>query len=136
MQEPASNFLRLFPLGALVLFPGMELPLTVFEPRYVQLTSECTHAGEPFGVLLLKEGSEVGDQDVEPYEIGTTAHILDVTDAGHGRLSVMAVGGQRFQLLGFVHRADALLEAAVAVGLAGHVEELAQWQPGHLPQAA
>jgi Lon protease-like protein len=103
MQEPESNFLRLFPLGALVLFPGMELPLTVFEPRYVQLTSECTDAEEPFGVLLLKEGSEVGDQGVEPYEIGTTAHILNVTDAGHGRLSVMAVGGQRFRVRSFSH---------------------------------
>jgi Lon protease-like protein len=103
MQEPASRFLRLFPLGSLVLFPGMELPLTVFEPRYVQLTSECTDTEEPFGVLLLKEGREVGDQGVEPYEIGTTAHILNVTDAGQGRLNVMAVGGQRFRVRSFNH---------------------------------
>ena len=71
-SRPETHYLRLFPLQAVVLFPQMELPLVVFEPRYVQLTQECTDADEPFGVVLLKEGLEVGENDADPFKIGTT----------------------------------------------------------------
>ena len=102
-EQPSPNFLRLFPLQSVVLFPGMELPLVVFEPRYVQLTNECTEAGEPFGVLLLRAGREVGDDDANPHDIGTTAHIRSVNPLGQGRFSVAAVGGRRFRVLSLSH---------------------------------
>ncbi len=102
-QGPDTEFLRLFPLQSTVLFPGMELPLVVFEPRYLQLTNECTENDEPFGVVLLAVGSEVGDPDVEPFTIGTTAHILDASPLGDGRLSVTAIGGTRFKVHSFSH---------------------------------
>lgn len=101
--QPGPNFLRLFPLQSVVLFPGMELPLVVFEPRYVQLTNECTEADEPFGVLLLRAGREVGDDDVNPHDVGTTAHIRSVNPLGQGRFSVAAVGGQRFRVRSLSH---------------------------------
>ena len=96
------QYLRLFPLQAVVLFPGMELPLVVFEPRYLQLTDECLESDEPFGVALLREGAEVGQNRSDPFEVGTTAHILSATDAGGGRLSVVAVGGRRFRVRSFL----------------------------------
>jgi len=102
-EQPGPNFLRLFPLQSVVLFPGMELPLVVFEPRYVQLTNECTEADEPFGVLLLRDGREVGDDDVNPHDIGTTAHIRSVNPLGQGRFSVAAVGGRRFRVRSLSH---------------------------------
>ena len=74
-----------------------------FEPRYLQLTSECTEADEPFGVLLLREGREVGDQEAEPHDVGTTAHILSVETLDEGRLSVTAVGGRRFKVQTLSH---------------------------------
>ena len=95
-------FLRLFPLQAVVLYPGMPLPLNVFEPRYVQLMRECREAEEPFGVVLLKEGAEVGPNDTDPFKIGTTADIQKVVEGG-GRLSVTSVGGQRFSVQSFIH---------------------------------
>ena len=101
MMQPETQFLRLFPLQAMVLFPRAELPLVVFEPRYVQLIQECTEANEPFGVLLLKEGREVGNNPVDPFDVGTTAHILNTSSMGQGRLSVTAVGGQRFRAHSF-----------------------------------
>ena len=97
-----TGYLRLFPLQAVVLFPGMELPLVVFEPRYLQLTDECLAQDEPFGVLLLKDGVEVGADDVTPFETGTTAHIMTTNEAGGGRLSVVAVGGRRFRVRSFI----------------------------------
>jgi Lon protease-like protein len=95
-------FLRLFPLQAVVLYPGMPLPLNVFEPRYVQLMRECREAEEPFGVVLLEEGAEVGPNDTDPFRVGTTADIQKVIEGG-GRLSVSSVGGQRFSVLSFIH---------------------------------
>ena len=71
------------------------------EPRYLQLTRECTEHDEPFGVVLLREGREVGPNEADPFEIGTTAHIVSVADAGGGRLSVTAVGGRRFKVHAF-----------------------------------
>ena len=102
MARPETHFLRLFPLQAVVLFPEMELPLVVFEPRYLQLTQECMDADEPFGVVLLKEGREVGDGPVDPFVIGTTAHITNVSPIGDGRLSVAAVGSERFKAVEFL----------------------------------
>ena len=96
-----TRFLRLFPLQSVVLFPGMELPLVVFEPRYLQLTQECTATDEPFGVLLLREGREVGENPVDPHEYGTTAHIMEAEPIGDGRTRVLAVGGMRFRVRTF-----------------------------------
>jgi hypothetical protein len=102
MAQPGdSGFLRLFPLQSTVLFPGMELPLVVFEPRYLQLTQECLEANEPFGVVLLSAGPEVGEKTSDPFKIGTTARIASSGSAGQGRLSVNAVGGDRFRALSF-----------------------------------
>ena len=89
--------LRLFPLRT-VLFPGMKLPLQVFEPRYRQLVTECIEYSEPFGVALIREGVEVGGPAV-PYTIGTTANIESITPAADGRLQLATVGGRRFRVL-------------------------------------
>ena len=102
-SPPDSRFLRLFPLESVVLFPGMELPLVVFEPRYRQLTQECLDTGEPFGVLLLKSGSEVGNAESLPNQVGTTAHIQRVEELGDGRLRFLAVGQHRFRVTSFDH---------------------------------
>jgi len=89
--------LRLFPLRT-VLFPGMKLPLQVFEPRYRQLVAECMEYAEPFGVSLIREGVEVGGPAV-PHTMGTTALIESVTTAPDGRLRVSTVGGRRFRIV-------------------------------------
>ena len=52
--------LSLFPLN-LVLFPGMPLPLHIFEERYKAMIGDCVEREQPFGIVLIKEGQEVGD---------------------------------------------------------------------------
>src|SRR4029079_17235484 len=89
--------LTLFPLRT-VLFPGMKLPLQVFEPRYRQLVAECMEYAEPFGVSLIREGAEVGGP-AAPYNIGTTALIESVTTAPDGRLHLATMGGRRFRIV-------------------------------------
>ena len=49
----------LFPLNT-VLFPGGPLPLRIFESRYLEMVSDCLRNDAPFGVLLIREGGEIG----------------------------------------------------------------------------
>jgi len=86
----------LFPLRT-VLFPEGPLPLRIFEPRYLDMVSECLKNDQRFGVLLIKEGSETGPATT--YDVGTLARICDWYQGSDGLLGVTAVGEQRFRLL-------------------------------------
>ena len=90
--------LSLFPLNNVVLFPGMPLPLHIFEERYKAMIGDCVERDEPFGVLLIKEGNEVGDP-AEPHSIGTTARVSQVQRLQEGRLNILTRGETRFKLL-------------------------------------
>ena len=111
-ESEKLQHLRFYPLQSVVLFPGMELPLVAFEPRYLQLVKECLEANEPFGVLLLKEGIEVGDSDAHPFGVGTTAHILNTEDAPDGRIRLVAIGGYRFRVTS-IHRDMPYMSATI-----------------------
>ena len=88
--------LPLFPLN-LVLFPGMDLPLHIFEERYKNMIQECLHNDSPFGVVLIKEGLEVGEP-AEPERIGTSTRILRSEVLDQGRLNIMTKGDRRFEI--------------------------------------
>lgn len=90
--------LRLFLLHT-VLFPGMDLPLNVFEARYRRLVSECLENDEPFGVALIKAGYEVGDDTAEAYPIGCTARIVNAVPSAGGRIMLSTRGEQRFRIV-------------------------------------
>jgi len=88
--------LPLFPLGT-VLFPGMLLPLHIFEPRYREMINRCLDERLPFGVVLIREGQEVGETAL-PHAIGTAARITRVDRKPDGRMDIMAVGTRRFRI--------------------------------------
>lgn len=89
--------LPLFPLP-LVLFPGVPLPLHIFEPRYRLMIRRCVSEKIPFGVVLITRGQEVGPS-AEFFNVGTTARITRVQRADDGRLYIASVGEQRFRIL-------------------------------------
>ena len=84
-QDPGRDavLLPLFPLN-LVLFPGMPLPLHILEERYRAMIGECRDTEQPFGVVLIKEGLEVGGP-ADPFMTGTSARIVRVEDMDDGR---------------------------------------------------
>jgi len=86
----------LFPLRT-VLFPGMALPLRIFEERYRTMTRELLDTGGVFGVVLIKEGQEVGGSPI-PHTVGTTAVIEECQEVEGGRCVVTARGSRRFRL--------------------------------------
>jgi uncharacterized protein len=96
-----SETLPLFPL-ATVLFPGMRLPLHVFEQRYRQLVRDLLELPEPrrFGVIAIRKGRETGVDGVTAlYEIGCTAALRAAEPRDDGRYDLQVVGTERFRLL-------------------------------------
>ena len=112
----------LFPLGT-VLFPGGPLPLRIFEPRYLDMVSDCLRRERPFGVCLIRSGSEVG-APAEPYRVGTLARVADWDQDRRGILTIDAVGESRFRV--------AETRAAPNGLLLGRCEPVAE-APGRVP---
>lgn len=96
-----STRLPLFPLGS-VLYPGLVLPLHIFEQRYRQLVADLLDGPEPrlFGVIAIQHGRETGVDGVSAlYRTGCTAIVRRVDKRDDGRFDLVTVGGTRFRLL-------------------------------------
>ncbi|WP_433829372.1 LON peptidase substrate-binding domain-containing protein [Actinoplanes sp. CA-015351] len=124
-----SDRLPVFPLST-VLFPGLVLPLHIFEERYRALVRDLValSADDPheFGVVTLRHGSEVppdpGDGPVpavppirteDLYEVGCTAELRHVTELPDGRFDIMTVGRRRFTVLSIEQGSEPYLTARV-----------------------
>ena len=95
-----SKTLPLFPLGT-VLYPGLLLPLNIFEERYRELVRDLLDGPEPrrFGVIAIRKGRETGVDGISAlYQIGCTATVREVSEQDDGRYHLVTVGTQRFQL--------------------------------------
>lgn len=97
--------LPLFPLGT-VLFPGMPLPLHIFEPRYQQMISFCIEQKSAFVVALIRSGREALGPVAETFEVGCTARIREVSPIGEGRLNLQTIGAERVRVLSINNERD------------------------------
>jgi len=102
----ASDDIPLFPLST-VLFPGGPLPLRIFETRYIDMVRSCLRGSTPFGVLLIREGAEVGGAAVT-MGVGTLARIVDFNPMPDGLLGIICRGESRFRLVEKWRQADGL----------------------------
>ncbi|MEZ4862082.1 MAG: LON peptidase substrate-binding domain-containing protein [Caldilineaceae bacterium] len=112
-QRTKTMELPLFPLKQVVLFPGMVLPLHIFEMRYREMISRCIEEKRPFGVVLIDEGEEVGDA-AKPHRVGTLAKIVRVERMDDGRMNITAIGLERFRIQQ-IHTNQSYLTATVEV---------------------
>jgi len=103
--------LPLFPLSS-VLYPGGQLQLRIFEPRYLDLVRECTRNNSGFGVCLILDGHEVGAPAV-PAAVGTLARITDFHHGADGLLGISAEGSRRFRVTRTRVRGDGQLRGEV-----------------------
>jgi uncharacterized protein len=103
-----GELIPLFPLGT-PLFPGIVLPLQIFEPRYRRLMRDLLSLPEVddrrfFGVVAIRQGWEV--ERVAPaealYDVGCTARVQAVRPQADGGFRIVTVGGERFRLLDVV----------------------------------
>jgi Lon protease-like protein len=126
-----SARLPVFPLGT-VLFPGLVLPLHIFEERYRALIRElvASPADDPheFGVVTLRSGAEAATPDLDDdaparpptpvatadlYPVGCTAELRQVTELPDGRFDIMTVGRRRFSIRDVRQGAEPYLTAEV-----------------------
>ena len=117
--------LPMFPLGS-VLFPGLGLPLRVFEPRYREMMADCLDGDGSFGVVLIERGSEVGGGEVR-LRVATVARILDVSLQEDGTLGVFAVGTSRVEVLEWLP--DAPYPAAIVTPLIDRLDRVDRLDP-------
>jgi Lon protease-like protein len=92
----------LFPLNA-VLFPGMLLPLHIFEDRYKAMVNHCLGSNNIFGVVLAKTKQAVAPNVMnvfsdDIFQVGTTAHITAVERLKDDRMNLITVGQERFMI--------------------------------------
>lgn len=97
-----TDTLPMFPLNA-VLFPGVSVPLKVFEDRYRALVHHLLRVEDPtervFGTVGIREGYEVGDHGAQSlYRIGCKALLTEVEAQPDGTFDVVAVGLERIEL--------------------------------------
>jgi Lon protease-like protein len=90
----------LFPLHT-VLAPGIALPLHIFEERYRAMVKRCLDTSSPFGIVLIREGSELaprngGTQELSICVVGTFAEIREASKYTDGRWDLLTVGTGRF----------------------------------------
>ena len=101
----------IFPLNT-VLYPGSQLPLKIFEQRYLDMTKACVRDGTPFGVCRIREGQEVGLPAV-PEQIGCTALIAQWDMPHLGVFHLQTRGQQPFRILRHTTQSDGLIQADV-----------------------
>ncbi|MFC3814749.1 LON peptidase substrate-binding domain-containing protein [Lysobacter sp. GCM10012299] len=89
-----TQSLGLFPLHA-VLLPGAAIGLRVFEPRYLDLISDCGRKGKGFGICLIMHGEEAG-APATAAAFGTEAVIEDFGRGDDGLLTLRVRGARRF----------------------------------------
>lgn len=97
--------LPLFPLGT-VLFPGLLLPLHVFEDRYRLLVRDLLELSEPrrFGIVAIELGHEVGAGAARRLaSVGCVAELRAVTSHQDGRFDLVTMGGRRFDVAELDH---------------------------------
>lgn len=125
--------LPLFPLNT-VLFPGSTIGLVIFEERYRQMIGRCLEQHTPFGVVLIRSGSEVDPNDpyvkqmresaglidpgepqpeTVPYQIGTVARINESIRLEDGRYWLRVAGQRRFRVQYLLQRQPYLVASVV-----------------------
>jgi Lon protease-like protein len=124
-----ADTLPLFPLGHTVLFPGVVLPLHIFEERYRALVQSLVELPEDtprrFGVVAIRQGWEVGAEAAEAlHEIGCAAELRRVSRYPDGRYDIVTVGTDRFRLREVDRTSEPYLVGSV------------DWLPGDAPSEA
>src|SRR5262245_59346975 len=93
----------LFPLPNLVLFPHIVVPLHIFEERYKLMINGCIESSVPFGLVLLRGGSD-NESEETIHRVGVTVRIVEVERLDEGRMNILCEGETRFRIYRFIQQ--------------------------------
>jgi len=86
-----TNFIPIFPLG-IVVYPGENLNLHIFEPRYKQLITECNVSKKPFGIPAVIEN--------KMQDFGSAVDIIEISKVHEGgEMDIKTRGTRIFRIL-------------------------------------
>jgi len=112
MSEPEPTYrLPLFPLSSVVL-PGGLSALRLFEPRYLDMVSDCLKNDTGFGICLIRQGGEAGEAAL-PYGVGTEVRIVDWDRQPDGLLGITVAGQHKIRVRDLSVESDQLVVAQV-----------------------
>ena len=122
--ERERDVIPIFPLENVVLFPRVQVPLHIFEPRYRQMTEDALSSGKCIGMVTVQEGESGGLPD-QPrvFDVGCTGSISRCEKLPDGRYNIVLSGEKRFRILEELPRDGERLYRRV------RVEELAEVLP-------
>lgn len=103
MNEPYSDISQLpdsipvFPLAGALVFPRGQLPLNIFEPRYLSMVDDALRSHRLIGMIQ----PEISNVVAPPlYKVGCAARVTHFNEVGDGRYSITLTGVSRFRLVG------------------------------------
>lgn len=98
-QSPLPGTIPIFPLEDVMLFPGMSVPLHIFEPRYVAMLAEARRGNRIIGMVLLRPGYEA-DYERSPsiFPIGCAGVITDVQELPDGHYDIVLRAISKFRV--------------------------------------
>ena len=107
MEKETSS--ALFPLSVNVL-PGAYLPLQIFEPRYIDMVSECLANSEGFCIVLFKDDENEENKEYLPHHnIATYVEIVDFNKLDNGLLGITVQGKYKIKIEDVWKQQDELL---------------------------
>lgn len=110
-----TNFIPIFPLS-IVVYPGEQLNLHIYEPRYKQLIQECTEAGKPFGIPTVLEN--------KMNDMGTLVEILEISKTyDNGEMDIKTRGLKIFRVLETIKQVPDKLYSGAIVNYPENAED-------------
>ena len=91
MKFKLPNIIPVFPLSGVIYFPETNLPLNVFEPRYLALVNDCIKSNKYMGLIQPKKNSS------DVYNVGCLGKITKSKKTKDGRMLINLVGITRFE---------------------------------------
>jgi ATP-dependent Lon protease len=105
--------LPLFPLPV-VLFPGVPLPLHIFEPRYRQMIADIRVGDNLFGLSYFDQSAQAVEERPPVGHVGCVAEVTEVQPLPDGRFNILTIGLIRYQIESYLERGDPYLLAQVS----------------------
>ena len=112
-KRTSPDVIPVFPLGGTVLLPGCDLPLNIFEPRYLNMIDDALKSDRLIGMVQPSEGG-----DAETYaglnSVGGLGRIVQFAEAEDGRYMVVLRGLKRFRLLAKAEKKTPYAQAKIS----------------------
>jgi len=91
MKIKLPNIIPIFPLNGVIFFPETNLPLNIFEPRYLKLIDDCLKKDKFMGMIQLKRNNS------DVYSVGCLGKITEYKKTKDGRVIINLAGITRFE---------------------------------------